>query len=504
MKITVHKKTLLIIAISFLVTLLFIVFFWYFNIKTGQTNHLSAKEYSLLCESFGCEYLQESSQSVSQIVVIDVQESFLNNVIIDFEIWNSENNKNEKLSLTIKKRFIPSWDELLVDSYPKNLTMTITVSNSSVPLPFWSKLERKLSITKEKIEEVVFYGIEDLYLNGQGNLNIESLKSNLTKSLSYKEDLEETQLIPSNLFLYKDTISLGFEETTHYSQIALAEMREELENKKIEELSIHCKILKKYYPKVECDNPMEDQKTPIITEILSYGDIANNDIEKVVASLIIGNNYYVQEVRNDDNAWIEYSQKKHLVFTRELNVYIRSLLEYLYYSDFSCTEVEGSCTEILDLYKYAKFLATNSEGNLCSNLSFTPLLVAVMDNEIIETDLIHILENYPFKSECTASDGSHGFCSIDLEERVACMQLLSDSLEYYIEDEETEEILRYLTSDTMGIYLENNKERIGLWGKEDINILTFGENAGDLYPVKYYNYRNNYLLYKILNKYYSD
>jgi hypothetical protein len=78
------------------------------------------------------------------------------------------------------------------------------------------------------------------------------------------------------------------------------------------------------------------------------------------------------------------------------------------------------------------------------------------------------------------------------------MELLYDSLKYYKDDLDVEEKLKNLALDTISVYLEDYKNRVGIWGKEDINLLTIGRTAEDLYPIKYYSIKNNFVFYKIL------
>jgi hypothetical protein len=137
-------------------------------------------------------------------------------------------------------------------------------------------------------------------------------------------------------------------------------------------------------------------------------------------------------------------------------------------------------------------------------MSYLPLLSVVTKDESIERELNYILDNYPFESECLYSAGRNGFCSIDLEERFSCMEFLYNTLEYYKDDLEINNILKNVVSDTIDIYLDNYKGRIGIWGNEDINLLTTGTTAEELYPIRYYNIENNYLFYKILEKVYNE
>lgn len=470
----------------------------YIKLLLNESNVITLKEYFYICEDFGCSFSEEGSSKTSDITLLGISEKNKRKYLLDIETWNPNTNDIENFSLEIKKSLVD--DSISSTSeYPQSLELEIFSRGFFIPLPYLSNYLDRLVFSKEIITDVNFVNTQSEYLNEENKLDVNALAQAIKESLKIVDDLGEFHYLPTVLFVFKDTISKGNLENNDYSQVLLFEIIDTAKDKKASELESNCEILKKYYPNEECVNYSTTLRTSVIEEILSY-DIYHYDIAEVVKASTINDPNYVLSVREEMDSWKDYYSNKTLTIDREINLYIRSFLEYLYYSGLSCesSKYEETCEEIYKLYEYSKLSVSRTEGSLCSHISYLPLLAVVSGETSIANELEYVLEYFPFESECMSSKGRNGFCSLDLEERFSCMELLYDSLKYYKDDLDVEEKLKNLALDTISVYLEDYKNRVGIWGKEDINLLTIGRTAEDLYPIKYYSIKNNFVFYKIL------
>jgi len=455
-----------------------------------------------MCENYGCS-INENTKTF-EVIIYSISEEKGANYLLDIEIWNSKTNNVEKLTLKVKKSLIKN-DDFVSSNFPSAFDLEIVGENIMIPIPFFSHHTNKLLLIKQLVNSVNFISVEDWYLGEDDKFNLGELSSQIKESLEIVDDLPVSKNTPNAIFVFQDTISIGRLGQDRYSQISLSDIIGAAQNSSAEQLKDNCKILKKYYPNQLCNYYSKGLRTLIIKDILAY-DIPHYNIEKILESSIVGDAEYVEKIRSDQNSWAEYYDSKNILFEREISLYSNSFLEYLYYSDISCSDSKYKeiCDEIFSLYEYSKFLTTLSEGNLCSNISYLPLLVSVSDDQGLKEELEYILDNYPFESECMTYAGSQGFCSIDLDERFSCIELLYNSLKYYKNDNVVQDLLQKIVEDTLRGYLDDNKGRVGLWGKEDINLLISGNSGTDLYPIKYYDLEGNYLLYNILREYISE
>jgi hypothetical protein len=307
------------------------------------------------------------------------------------------------------------------------------------------------------------------------------------------------------IFVFNDTVSYGYLDQTSYGQILLYEILGIASEKSSGELADNCGIFKKYYPNEQCDTTFKDLKTPLIDQILG-NDISHYDISEVVKNSIVANTDIVYETRENKDLWYEYHSAKKLLLAREIDAYITSFLEFLYFSNLSCSDAEyiDTCDEIYKLYEYSKFLISTSKGNLCTHISYLPLLSVVSEDSNIADELEYVLQEYPFESECTYSDQYTGFCSLDLEERFSCMELMYDSVVLLGDNSSVEDQLRNVVDFSLKVDLDDYKGRVGLWGNEDINLLTFGTLSENYYPIRFYDMKGNYVFNKILKNFYHE
>jgi hypothetical protein len=498
MKFTANKKVFIITILCLLLLFIVIVsILWGFR-KDGTT--LDIESYINVCTDPNCVDNVGNSDITFEATIVDIYENDNQNFNFSIKIWDSNTNKYNNFILMIDKDSLVSKDILESEKIPQTFVIKVTYQNRFIPIPFL--YEQKIFLKKHKVVEVNFTSLSG---DDASNLNFSDIKEKLSSTL---KDLamEDSPAEFSMIFSYKDgDLSRSeFKESDSYDGIALLDKRNKISNLTEEEsLSDNCLVLKKYFPQSLCSNPLENNKNIIVDEILSY-DIAEYEIENIIESSIVSDKDYVDEVRNNDEDWSKYYLDKNIVTTKEINSYMYSLLEFLYYSDYTCSEQEKLCDELYKLYDYSKFLISSSYGNLCSHLSFLPIFAVVSDDEQIKSELEYILTNYPYQSECTLSDGGEGFCSIDLEERFSCIRLIDNTLEYYRKDPNLQQILKDLVIDTILIYSQNNQEVFGVWGEEDINLLSSGTLGNSLYPVKYYNLESNYLLYKILTENFDE
>jgi hypothetical protein len=467
--------------------------------KSAEPN---LNEYFYNCEKFGC--LESERSKTSDITLLNVNED-KNSYSINFDIWDSKTNDINNLSLVIKDSVLNSNFQLSELDISRNFKIQIFYKEIFIPIPHWSKYFQKINFSKKVVTNVEIFDVKTEYSDENNNLDIYKLKESLKESLGLTNDLDKSDYIPTVLFVFDEEVSEGYLKQDDYSQILLSEIIDTAKERKSNDLKNNCQILKKYFPNKECVDYESELKTPLIDKILAF-DILHYDISEVLKASVTADSEKVLSTRGNSELWKNYYSNKNVGISDEIRLYMNSFLEYLNYSERSCedNEYEKTCNDIYRLYEYSKFLTFLSDGNLCSHMSYLPLLSVVTKDESIERELNYILDNYPFESECLYSAGRNGFCSIDLEERFSCMEFLYNTLEYYKDDLEINNILKNVVSDTIDIYLDNYKGRIGIWGNEDINLLTTGTTAEELYPIRYYNIENNYLFYKILEKVYNE
>lgn len=288
----------------------------------------------------------------------------------------------------------------------------------------------------------------------------------------------------------------------YYQTINIWEMAGIAQQKPREELLYNCAVLKKYFPEEKCTNPHPQLKQEV-REILPTLNIPSEEDQggPMATDSIIGNAEYVSQVRNDVQHWTDLNLMRN--FDSYIANYIKILVEYMYYSDIDCEDEVGAeiCQEIYPLYQYLK---SRRGLGFCARRVYLPLLSRVSRDEDISNDLDYILENYPFEKECTVKGGAEGFCSVDLKERVACIELLAESLDYHSGGSRIEATLKQLTMETLNLYLEENAGKVGVWGRDEINIISGDSIEEELYPVKYYDYESNYVIYNVLDKYFGE
>lgn len=510
------KKTIYILTTFVILILVLIISLYYFVFRNNNTEIMCIQEYYDTCKGFGCYISDNNISKEADIDIIGIEQSSISKSIIFFDIWNSENNNNTRVQLEIKNSLLEDINALMDCEWPKSFTISVIARNNGVPLPYWSNIKDRIFFSESVITDINFIDSQESYLNTEGNFDYEVIAEKISSSLQIDKNLDKEQTIYPTLFLYKDSLSESSKTTSKYEEISIIESRFISDSKSVEELKYNCRILKDYYSTASCENPIhpnrdleEVQKMASTEEdnyylelILASEGFSDYNLTDVLENSIIDDPEYVREVRN--NSWEQYYNDKNVTGNEELISYIYSLLDYMYYSDYSCNDQEDICDQLLSLYEYSKFLIYSSQGSVCSRMSYLPLLAKVTSNDLLKQDLSYILENYPFETECTTKGGNKGFCSFDLKERMACVELLSNTLKYFTEDEDIKEILRHLVKDTLAIYLEENKEITGIWGKEDINLLTGGVPDDQLYPIKYYKFIDNYLIYSILENYFDE
>jgi hypothetical protein len=208
-------------------------------------------------------------------------------------------------------------------------------------------------------------------------------------------------------------------------------------------------------------------------------------------------------IRNNKEKWskaISFRKaKEHLSDINE------ELIDYLLSSNLSCMNGENKeiCDEIFQYYNLSKALTLSGKNyGFCSQIYYLPELYSITSNKLIKNDIEYILQNYPFGSECSYSNGALGLCAFDLAEKSKCVTFLSGSLTYFSDDETTKIILADLLHDTL--ISERNLNKPGVWGKNDINILMEGTQGDELYPVQYFNTDINISLYNIIKQNYNE
>jgi len=499
MRITLKRKSLLLVAIVILF-ITSILLALYFLMRSRE--YIGIYDYYNSCENYGCYVTSDGKMKQADITLLNLDKKNNSKSIITFESWDSDTNHVTRIALKLKVSALQG----IVSINSKNYRMSISAEERSLPFPYWSNKEKKISFSRIKIEDISFLNLQEEYLNSENNFDYKGIKESVLASLLKDDDLEEEDIFSSILFLFNDTLSKGMQASGDYEYAEILDARDVVSGEDVDVLESNCRVLKKYYPNNKCMNPEGYNINSNIEIILSTKLADQWDLSSVLDGMVISDSSYVKNIRNDDKLWQEYYLLKRSVLNNDLSKYIYSILDYLYYSGLSCNDLEDpSVCEILPkLYRYSQQLAVSSEGNLCSRISYLPLLVSVTGDAVYEEDLNYILENYPFIQECTTDGGQAGFCSIDFRERVACAQLLLNSLEYYKKDDETKGILKLLIDDTLAVYLGERKERVGLWGREDINLLMGQPPEEKLFPIEYFDYRDNYLFYNILGGYLNE
>lgn len=505
MKITATKKSLLITSVIIL-SLLLIGLIVRYLVLPNRVGPLSIKEYYSTCESIGCLSVENGSSKISDVDILDIQETGNASITVNFKIWDTETNISQEASFEVKKSLVENLDNINDYTWPRNFIIEIFTEDTVIPLPYWSKSTEEILLSSKKITKIVFTDVQADYVNKNGDPNYDSIKEDIASSLGIKDDLDESQRLSTTLFYYQDTLSKGSFVASDYEHASLFEIRGIADEKSKEDLKYNCKLLNKYFPEEDCTDPRLALQSPYTIEILQTEGFSEYEWKDLLTNAVIDDKQYVSNTRGNDNSWKEYYSKKDVLRTRALSNYMNSLLEYLYYNDLSCDDQQQKeiCDEIYKLYNYSQYLMYKGEGVLCSRISFLPLLATVTKDDSIEEDLSYILENYPFVSECTLSGGGEGFCSVDLEERMSCIELLNNSLSYYEDESNLKGVLGVLVNDTLSVYLEENEERFGVWGREDINLFSSGSSTEELYPIKYYHFRDNYMLYNILDKQFDE
>lgn len=502
MKITASKKRLKTLLIVLLILLSTFFIGVYLLISSGSSGYTTIKEYYKNCENSGCIYNEKENSKEAIIEIIDIKQLDDINVLITFNEWNEKTNDLVQIELKIK--------ESLINNLAKKDTLgsyhiKISAKNRLVPLPYWSSKSNKIDFSQVNVTRVNLVSNQNKYLEEENGIDYKLIKEKINNSLGIKEDLDESKSLSSQIFVFKDTISRvgpnsAYEESNLYEYRLLASKQTS------EELKYSCKILKEYHPNVPCANPIEILDSyQLVKSALASEGFSDYNVETLLENSVINNVEYVTEIRSNSDKWVQYNSDKNILTTNQINNYVYAVLEYLYYSDPA--DVENSETlmnQITKLYEYSQYLIYISKGSLCSRISYLPLLVEVTEDTDIENDLEYLLENYPFESECTHKAGGKGVCSIDLKERMSCIKLLSNSLTYYDNSEETNLILKNLVDDTIFFYLTEYKDRTGLWGKDDINLLMGLDMAEEFYPIRFYDYEGNFLLYTILDRYYEQ
>jgi hypothetical protein len=390
---------------------------------------------------------------------------------------------------------------------------------------------RNLNFYRYKVSEIIFKDVQGPY--SDENRDFSKLKEDILASLQQVEVHDKDvatggSFIINKLYSYwgavtKSRLSYSNDEfecvyrgdstcgtlktpTDYYEIVNLWEIGGIAEQKSKEELAYNCAVLKKYFPQEKCINPYPGLKEEI-QWYLSVLDIPEGDDNQLPMQedAVVGDPGYVLEARNDPDNWDYLSKTR--TYTSRIATHIRVMVEYLYNSGLSCSdsdpEIREMCKDINSLYRYLEVDTTGL--GFCSRRTFLPMFSIVSGDENAKRDLDYILENYPFEKECTIKGGAEGFCAVDLRERVACMEFLSESLEYYKESVEIEEILKQLTIETLDLYLEENSDKVGVWGRDEINAISGDPAAeGEIYPVQYYDYEDNYVIYNILDKYFNE
>jgi hypothetical protein len=500
MKITVHKRKLVIsavISLLFLVTFVFV----YVRFFRNELTEIRINNFFQICSDYGCNINDQESSKNLNVNILSAEEKN-NSILLKLQIWNGNNNEIETLYLNIDSKYLTN-NFLEGFELPKKAILKMHKKDLVVPVLYLSDYSDKILLTKESLTSIEFVYPEEEYKADNYTFDSVQLSSDIKDSLKITGDLSRLDYLPSVLFLYDDTLSEGHSDPNEYGQILLREIMGI--SQQDDNVQNNCKILKSYDPDLKCSNYYVNLRSPVIEQVLSY-DISKYDIKDIVESSIINDTDYISGVRANSETWEKYYQSKNIVINREISSYINSFIEYLYYSGLSCEDerYEEDCRDVLNLYEYSKFLTLLSEGNLCSKISYLPLLSAVTNDQDLEKEVAYILDNYPFESECTISSGQKGFCSIDLEERFSCISFLKNSLDYYKDDKNTRETLYAIMEDTISSYLDKYQNRIGIWGYEDINLLTSGRADEDIYPVRFYDIKANYIFSEILKKYYEE
>lgn len=527
MKINLSKKKFVIIISLFSFFLIgasiYLLVINYSPEKTVLSDRIGVADYSSFCSFVGCLSNDEVTKSVFTGVISEVQ---LNEgdgeVTVSMDVWNSLTNEIKPGYLfQIKVEAIENKEEFLSYSFPRNFKVEITLEKFIIPKFRFTEKGGILFYTHEA-SNIKFVDLQADYL-GKGfasnqEFDSESLKKAISRSLQQEErffqDPEggEWVSIVNKYILNKGEISLGqfqyaigeAEDCSNfqdkYQKISLWELAGIAEKKPAEELKYNCRILKKYYPEEECMDPYLEMKTEIeeLLRTLKIPDVGEQDAP-ISRGSIIGDSVLVSEARNDLQNWANLNLGR--IWDIRISTNINILVEYLYYSNLSCGDevARGMCQDIDTLYRYLK----EREGlGFCGRRTFLPLLSVVSKDEKIKDDLKYILEQYPFQKECTLTGGGEGYCSVDLSERISCMGLLSDSMLYYEDNPGVEETIRVLLLDTLALYLEENDSKVGLWGRDEINIISGFQVEESLYPVRYYDIQENGILYKVLDSLY--
>jgi hypothetical protein len=504
MKIVIQKKITLFILTVFLILSLIGVYI-YIRPFNDEDNSITVYDFFYKCEEFGCIQTEEDEYIVKDIpiTVLSVEESW-RFYTLNIEVWNSNTNDIKSFILSIRKDLI---DESIFDDniYPKNYDLKISVKENIIPLPYISDYLNKILFVKQHVARVLLTDQQSSYFDEGKRYNYKKISSDIEGSLTRLEGFSESGNLPSMVFVFDDTVSYGYSSLRNYEQILLYEVLGIASEKSPEALADNCNILKKYYSNEQCNATFKDLKTPWIDQILNY-DILHYDIEEVVKNSIVANTDTVYETRTDKDLWYEYHSAKNLTLAKEIDVYIKSFLEFLYFSNLSCSDAEyvDTCDEIYKLYEYSKSLISTSKGNFCTYISYLPLLSIVSKDSDITDELEYILQEYPFESECTYSDQYSGFCSLDLEERFSCMELMYNSVVLLGNNSDIEDQLRSIVDFSLMRNLDNYKDRVGLWGSEDINLLNFGTLDENYYPIRFYDMKGNYSFNKILENFYNE
>jgi hypothetical protein len=478
----------------------------------------------VICNQFGCYWDENRRIYTIDGRILEVNsENLLDGkspIEVKLEILNRNSNEINHLTVELERDLLQEVSDFQGDSYPRNFRIEFSLQKKGWPeIKVSNPLELKVFFYE--IGRVSFLDLQGKYLppdsNIEENMWVSDLSQALNSSLRQEEEEYENssrKSVVKKIFLFEGTVS---EEKLSYTELILEDITGDyiLDNwdriflwdsagiaqtKSAIELQDNCRVLKKYFPSESCSNPHIKLEGWIKSLMLTL-EISNLEGEEKLlgnGDVAVVTPESVLKFRNDPERWGSFNEARlsdSLIAKR-----LKIMAEYLYYSGLTCRDISPEmCEDMEFLYKY---LVYKEEGGLgfCSRRTFLPVLSMVFESANVRDSLKSVLGGYPFEGECTRSDSFGGFCSVSLEERISCMELLSESLFYYGKDSRTEKTLEEILLNTLSLYWEENVSAVGLWGSGDINALSRADSPDKMFVVKYYDFIDNAKLYSVLER----
>lgn len=505
MRITVPKKTIFLVIIGVLLLVSLLLLMSRIRLLTWQTSAMvyvsDIESFETLCESTDCILNKDSMTQVFEIDNVTGIESEGDMIFVRAQLWNPKDNQYHDIEFRFEKKLVDNIGEFYSSPVAYPFTLELVLEEKFLPKIIF--LNGKIFITNYKLYRV---NLASNLSTGDG-LDFEIFAQDIYASL--REEVQEDDLGVEIYFEKGGVLSrIPMPPDNRYLTVLLLEIRGAAEKMKAEQLQGNCQIFKKYFPSEECKfipyGPYETEMRFRLEKVSPKTREERYTPEELLGYVVLGDREKALEIRNDLAVWGErnYEEK---IWKKRVKRYVDFVLDYIYYSELDCSDssVAALCEEVYNLYNYSRdrgFDGGSGSLGFCSQISYLPRLSAISDEKWIAEEISYILDNYPFDTECTHSGGGEGLCAFDLDERVSCMEFLSDSLIYFEQKEETRERLEILVKDTIVSYWREFPLLEGLWGKEDSGILLFAEVGESLFPVRYFDYFNNYTFYKILEQ----